>query len=160
MRWVLCYKSDGTPKARLVVLGYMAPNLTKVQSSAPTMARLSRNLLLATCANRKFRVQAGDVTAAFLQADQSLESEELVVWSPAELAVLYGASPSNPILPLRIKKAFYGLTHAPRKWYEAVCKTLAQQGWRKLDSDGCLFILLDGLGSCEALQEYTLMTSY
>eukprot|EP00438_Fugacium_kawagutii_P000255 Skav212300 [mRNA] locus=scaffold732:645059:648265:- [translate_table: standard] len=146
MRWVLTHKSDNTPKARLVVLGYQAHNVASVQASAPTMARLSRNLLLTVCANEKFKLRSGDVTSAFLQAAQSLEDEDLVVWAPAELATLYGADPQYPVKALKICRAFYGLVHAPRKWYDHVCSTLVAIGWKKLLSDGCLFTLHNSEG--------------
>ena len=93
MRWVLTTKSGGDAKARLVVLGYQQHNLAQVQAAAPTMSRTSRNILLMTCANKKFTLRAGDVTSAFLQASQSLEEENLVVWAPAELAVLFPETP-------------------------------------------------------------------
>ena len=143
MRWVLTTKADGTSKARLVILGFQQWNLVDVQASAPTLSRLSRNTLLAVCANQKFALRSGDVTSAFLQTEQSLENEELYVWPPPEVAVLFGADPNSPSLPLKVVKAFYGLAHAPRKWYEQVCTTLQQQGWRRLLSDGCVFVLMD-----------------
>ena len=142
MRWVMTVKNDKSAKARLVVLGYQAPNLTQVMASSPTMSRLGRYVLLTLCANYKFKLKSGDVTSAFLQASQSLEEENLFVWAPPELAVLYGASPQNPSKVLKVCKAFYGLVHAPRKWYEHVCMTLVSQGWTKLRSDGCIFVLL------------------
>ena len=143
MRWVLTTKSDGSAKARLVILGFQQPNLTEVQAAAPTMNRMSRNMLLMMCANSGFKIRSGDVTSAFLQTNKSLEDEELTVWATPELAVLYGAPPDRPRLPLRVSKAFYGLVHAPREWYDDVSKTLATGGWRKLTSDGCLFTLWD-----------------
>lgn len=142
MRWVLTTKANGAAKGRLVVFGCQAHSITSVSASAPTMARTSCNTLLMTCANRKFRVPAGDVTSAFLQAPQDLEGEELYVWAPSELAVLFGAPPSNPVMSLKIRKAFYGLVHAPRLWHDHVAKTLLQQGWQRLASDRCVFILL------------------
>ena len=75
MRWALTTRSDGTAKARLVVLGFQMANITEVQTSAPTMSRISRNLLLAICSNNGCRLKGGDVTAAFLQTDESLERE-------------------------------------------------------------------------------------
>ena len=84
------------------------------------------------------------MTAAFLQATQSLEDEDLFVWAPAELATLFGADPSNPVKALKIQRAFYGLVHAPRKWYDHVCATLLSHGWRRLTSDGCVFVLFHG----------------
>ena len=46
MRWVLTRKQDGMAKARLVVLGFMAHNLTEVQTTSPTMSKVGRNVLL------------------------------------------------------------------------------------------------------------------
>ena len=88
MRWVMTVKSDNSPKARLVVLGYQQHNLTSVQAAAPTMSRIGRNMLLTLCACLHFEIAAGDVSAAFLQATQSLEGQDLYVWAPSELAVL------------------------------------------------------------------------
>ena len=141
MRWVLTTKASGGAKARLVVLGYQAHNITTVESASPTMNRLSRNLLLTMSANLGFTIQAGDATSAFLQADQDMEGEELTVWAPAELATLFGAPPDNPILPLRVRRAFYGLVHAPRAWYNHLVMTLTRIGFEQLQSDKCLFIL-------------------
>ena len=144
MRWVLTTKTDDSAKARLVVLGYQAHNLTSVQTAAPTMSRISRNMLLTACANLKLKILSGDVTSAFLQASQSLDGDDLYVWAPAELAVLFGADPANPVLPLKIQRAFYGLVNAPRKWYDHLSSTLCSIGWKKLVSDGCIFILCSG----------------
>ena len=144
MRWVLATKSDNSSKARLVVLGFQAHNLTSVETAAPTMSRISRNMLLMACANLKLNIQSGDVTSAFLQASQSLDGDDLYVWAPAELAVLFGADPANPVLPLKIQRAFYGLVNAPRKWYDHLSSTLCSIGWRKLVSDGCIFVLCSG----------------
>ena len=83
--------------------------------------------------------------------DWDMNEEELYVWAPSELAVLYGANPSRPIMPLKVIKAFYGLSHAPRKWYEQVVKTLEQQGWTRLTADKCLFTLMQSnqlIGIC------------
>eukprot|EP00435_Cladocopium_sp_Y103_P023442 s1426_g5.t1 len=143
MRWVLTTKSDGSAKARLVVLGFQMGNITEVQTSAPTMARVSRNLLLAICSNNSFRLKGGDVTAAFLQTDESLDELEMNVWAPAELAVAFGAPPSNPVLPLRISKAFYGLVQAPRCWFNDISSKMKKQGWKGILADRCIFILND-----------------
>ena len=143
MGWVLTGKSDGTSKARLVALGFQMGHITEVETAAPTMSRVSRYLLLTLCANKGYRLKAGDVTAAFLQADASLESQEMTAWAPAELAVLFGAPPSNPIMPLRITKAFYGLVQAPRCWFMDISEKMKRQGWKSPLADRCFFILYD-----------------
>ena len=109
MRWVLTTKpmpEGAVAKARLVVLGFQQRNLTQVQAAAPTMSRVSRNMLLCMAASQGFKLRSGDVTSAFLQAKKSLEHEDLVVWAPPELAVLYGANPRDPVMPLKVVKAF------------------------------------------------------
>jgi hypothetical protein len=142
MRWVLTRKSSGDAKARLVVLGFQAHNITEVATSSPTMSKGGRNCLLAMSAAMKFIIKSGDVTSAFLQTDSSLESEELNVWAPAELSTAYGAAPGT-IIPLRVMQAFYGLVHAPRKWYERCVRTLKEHSWRQLQGDRCIFALYD-----------------
>ena len=141
MRWVLTTKNDGSTKARLVVLGFQMAGIGEVQTAAPTMARVSRNLLLTICANNRFKLRAGDVTATFLQTSESLEDLDLTVWAPAELAV--AANPENPVMPIRISKAFYGLFQSPRCWYNDVSSKMKSQGWKCILADRCLFVLYD-----------------
>ena len=143
MRWVLTVKSDGSAKARLVVLGFQMPDIEHMETASPTMARVSRSLLLAVVANNGFKLKAGDVTAAFLQTEESLEHLEMTVWAPSELAVLFGADPSNPIMPLRVSRAFYGLVQAPRCWFNDVSRRMLAQGWKTVLADRCLFVLYD-----------------
>jgi hypothetical protein len=136
MRWVLTRKASGDAKARLVVLGFQAHNLTEVETTAPTMCKGAKNALLALTAALKFTLKSGDVTSAFLQTDTSLEDEGLTVWAPPELARAFGAEPGDP-RALRVVQAFYGLAHAPRKWFERCQRTLLEHGWRQMKADRC-----------------------
>ena len=120
MRWVL------------LILNFQQHNLTEARALAPTMSRTSRN-----------RLKAGDVTTAFLQAGQSLGEEDLTVWAPAELAVLFGADPEHPVLPLRVAKAFYGLVHAPRLWHVHGRRPFCRRTGSPLLSDKCIYYLQD-----------------
>ena len=142
VRWVLTRKSSGTAKARLVVLGFQQPDLTTVQTAAPTLSRTGRYALLAAASNRGFKLESGDVTSAFLQTVESLEDEELFVWAPSELAALFGAESGDETV-LKLTKAFYGLVHAPRKWHESVVEALLLSGWTQTKVDRCLFCLYD-----------------
>ena len=142
MRWVLTRKSDGSAKARLVVLGFMAPNITEVESASPTMSKTSRNLVLAVASCMGFILQGGDVTSAFLQTGISLEDEMLDVWAPPELVAMFGAEDGEG-MALRVREAFYGLVHAPRKWFEKCVATLVRLGWKQLKGDRCVFILME-----------------
>ena len=142
MRWVLTRKSNGSAKARLVVLGFMAPNITEVESASPTMSKTSRNLVLAVASCMGFILKGGDVTSAFLQTGISLEDEMLDVWAPPELAAMFGAEDGEG-MALRVREAFYGLVHAPRKWFEKCVATLVRLGWKQLKGDRCVFILME-----------------
>ena len=151
MRWVLTTKSSGLAKARLVILGFQAPNITEVATASPTLSKMSKHMILAIAANLGYRIKSGDITSAFLQAKANLEGDELTVWAPAELAVLYGAPPDYPVLPLRVVRAFYGLVQSPRLWFEELQSTMLKQGWRQITADRCAFILLDKDGTLVGL---------
>jgi hypothetical protein len=140
MRWVLTFKGNGAAKARLVILGFQAHNICEVETSSPTMGKVGRNMLLALCAALNLKLQAGDVTSAFLQTDESLEGQDLYVWAPPELATFFGGDPRDP-RALKVLKAFYGLAHSPRKWWETVVAAMKRSGWKALLGDKCLFIL-------------------
>lgn len=151
MRWVLTTKSSGLAKARLLILGFQAPNITEVATASPTLSKMSKHMILAIAANLGYRIKSGDITSAFLQAKANLEGDELTVWAPAELAVLYGAPPDYPVLPLRVARAFYGLVQSPRLWFEELQSTMLKQGWRQITADRCAFILLDKDGTLVGL---------
>ena len=142
MRWVLTRKSDGSAKARLVVLGFMAPNLTEVATTSPTMSKVGRNMILTLSAAYGFKIKAGDVTSAFLQTGTSLEDEELNVLAPPELSAMLGAVPGDDRI-LRAREAFYGLAHAPRKWWERCVQTMVDGQWQQLLCDKCCFALFE-----------------
>ena len=128
MRWVLTWKTEGVAKARLVVLGFQAHNLTQVQTAAPTLSKLGRNMLLSMAALRKFKLESAYVSPAFLQAAESMEDKELYNEPPPEVAAAFGLDPKDKGDILKITKAFYGLAHAPRAWWLDVVETLKKHG--------------------------------
>ena len=142
MRWVMTWKGNQMAKARLVILGFMAHNLTQVETASPTMSKAGRHVILMTTSNLNLTLKSGDVTSAFLQSDADLEAEKLTVWGPPELSVMFGGSPHEP-KALRVRKAFYGLVHAPRAWFQSVVNALLSEGWTQLVSDKCVFVLLE-----------------
>ena len=117
MRWVLTWKytegGDRKAKARLVILGYQHPELTSVPTAAPTLGKVSRHLLLQTCALHKLRDHFGDVSSAFLQTSASEEHQELTIKAPPEVGYLYSDFEGKPARYVRLMKSFYGLTSAP-----------------------------------------------
>ena len=55
------------PTARLVVLGYLDPDLTEIPRDSPTLGRQSRMLLLQLIASKAWSLGSVDIRAAFLQ---------------------------------------------------------------------------------------------
>lgn len=77
-RWILTRKPlDPTdaktqgreykPKARLVTLGYLDPQLTEIPRDSPTLNKTSRMLLLQLVASHGWDLLSFDIKAAFLQ---------------------------------------------------------------------------------------------
>jgi len=144
MRWLLTWKlmADGTKgaKARLVVLGYQHPELTQLQTSAPTLSRLGRNMLLSAGVNLGLTLEAGDISSAFLQeGSDAVAQENICVRPPIELQELFKDKHGRASV-LRVMKAFYGLTEAPRLFWLDVVKKLTSRGWVQLTTDRCVFI--------------------
>jgi hypothetical protein len=80
-RWILTWKpldqtsmdvSNGPQrthkaKARIVVLGYMDPNIENIPRDSPTMSKTSRMMLLQILATHRWAMESFDIKAAFLQ---------------------------------------------------------------------------------------------
>ncbi|OLQ07002.1 putative ribosome biogenesis protein RLP24 [Symbiodinium microadriaticum] len=77
------------------------------------------------------------------KSDGRAKAENLLVFAPSELAAMFGGDPAEAGTVLKLTKAFYGLVHAPRVWYESVVSALKQYGWRQMTFDRCLFGLYD-----------------
>ncbi|CAE7799825.1 unnamed protein product [Symbiodinium sp. CCMP2592] len=97
----------------------------------------------AVVAKNRWILESADVASSFLQAMQDLEDENLFIQAPAELGAAFGGSGADDFTVLKLKRAFYGLCHAPRAWFETVAETLRKSGWRQLAFDKCMFVLLD-----------------
>ena len=140
MRWVLTWKrnEDGTPKgkARLVVLGFQDPHLGTENTSAPTLNRRSKQILLQTVVQREWKLKKGDVTAAFLQGRPLQKSKYAL--APAELAEAMNLPQGERVI--RLVKSVYGLTTAPLEWYSQVDKVLKELGGIQTAADPCVWV--------------------
>ena len=88
MRWVITRKSDDSLKARLVIQGFMDPQLGAKPTASPTVSRRGRQLFLTVAGSLGMKVFKGDAKTAFLQGsvgDQELHCEPI-----AELAQALG----------------------------------------------------------------------
>jgi hypothetical protein len=144
MRWVCTWKPEKTAtgeftgkdkaKARLVILGFQDPDLgsPNQETASPTPSRTSRQVFLTCCAHLKFWVESGDVSTAFLQG-RALESPKYTYGVPELCAAL--KVPPNTVL--RIMKGAYGLTTAPREWFETVKIELIKLGFLQSKTEPC-----------------------
>ena len=99
------------------------------------MSRQTRQLFLQAAANRRWTIQKGDITGAFLQGREY----------PGELFCI----PCDEILEsmnlpagtvTRLKRACYGLVDAPLEWYRTVAEFLESIGLTRLWSDACAWV--------------------
>ena len=145
MRWVLTWKTDPDEpggkrgKARLVVLGFQDPWLGREKTSAPTLTKRGKQLLLQLIVQKEWTLFKGDVTAAFLQGRPLTKSKYCL--APPELAQALGLPEGERVV--RLLKSVYGLTAAPLEWYEQVNKVLTELGFHRCHTDPTVWILLE-----------------
>lgn len=125
-RWVLTFKESGAAKARLVLMGFTDPDLLHMRADSPTVSRRGRMMFLQLCANEGWRCEKGDVIGAFLQGRDETEALRAVYTDPVpELREAMGMKDTEIA---QIVKAGYGLTCAPRRWWEQVKTDLKALG--------------------------------
>ncbi|CAE7362999.1 RE1, partial [Symbiodinium sp. CCMP2456] len=116
MRWILTWKlrEDGSrkAKARAVLLGYQDEAYEHRSTTSPVMTRQTRQLLLQLAAWKRWKVQKGDVTGAFLQSRQY--PDRLFCIPCPEICQALGI-PEGSVT--KVQKACYGLVDAPLEWY-------------------------------------------
>jgi len=126
-------------KARLVVLGFMGPNLDKLQRDSPTMSRLSRMMVLQLIASKAWTLFSFDIRTAFLQG-QPQKDRLLAIEPVPELSQALKLK-SNEIC--KLTKSAYGLVDAPFLWYQALRKKLLEIGFEESPFDPCVYLLRD-----------------
>ena len=140
MRWILTWKQkeDGTrkPKARAVLLGYQDESYEHRATTSPVMTRQTRQLLLQPSAWKRWRIQKGDVTGAFLQSRQY--PDDLYCIPCPEICSALGINPGSIT---KVRKACYGLVDAPLEWYRSVDTYFRELGFERLWSDSCCWAL-------------------
>ena len=152
MRWVLEYKinehtGDKKPKARLVVLGYMDPQYEHRPTTAPTMTKTSRHLVLQLTAWLGMDAHKADVTGAFTQ-NRPTQRDDMWVLPVPELAKAMGLPEKTAA---KLRKAVYGLVEAAIEWYLTVSEVMAEQGWTRMKMDPCVWVLYgDNHGHCSS----------
>ena len=119
-RWVMTYKSDGTPKARMVVQGCQE-NLRDVRGDAPTGSRDSMMLAIAFGSSSGWGLSQWDADSAYLQSEGLDRALLLRLPNPAPP----GHQPGDIVVATG---AIYGTKDAGRKWYLHLKKMLDSFG--------------------------------
>ena len=139
MRWLLTWKPQDNgsvkAKARAILLGYQDPNYEFRSTTAPVMTRQTRQLFLQAAANRRWRIQKGDITGAFLQG-REYPTELFCI--PCDEILESMNLPAGSVV--RLKRACYGLVDAPLEWYRTVSEFLESIGLTRLWSDACAWV--------------------
>ena len=119
-RWVLTYKGDGTPKARLVVQGCQE-NVRDVRGDAPTVSRDAMMMVLAFGSRKGWSLSQWDADSAYLQSEGLDKALLLRMPNPAPP----GHQPGDIVVATG---AIYGTKDAGRKWYLHLKKVMASFG--------------------------------
>ena len=159
MTWAYKTKRDGTKKSRLCVQGCsQVPGVDYDQTHSATLRPTSLRILAALAAKLGLKMRRWDFTSAFLQG--SLLEGETIFCSPAPGYEEYDEDGNSRLgadgLPkiLRIEKPVYGMAQAGRRWQRGLFEWLAQQGFRALEGDNCVYVKtrrLHGSGKEERL---------
>ncbi|CAE7563794.1 TY5A [Symbiodinium sp. CCMP2592] len=162
MRWLLTWKPlTETPskddktvrkgglhkaKARVILIGYKHPDLEKrnprtgarlLQTASPTMSRLGRNLLFQGAALDGHTLECADAKSAFLQADADIGTKRLFTKGVPEVARALGIQPG---MAMEVVGAFYGLTNAPRVFWQDTDNKVTKIGGRRNRVDKCIWV--------------------
>lgn len=148
-RWIHTWKPIEDPKeqqrlgktrkakSRLVVLGYMDPQLETIPRDSPTLNRSSRMLVLQLISSMCWTLMSFDVKAAFLQG-KTQEGRVIGLEPPPELAQALKLKAGDVC---RLEKSAYGLIDAPYLWYKELDSTLRELSFIPSPFDPCVYVL-------------------
>ncbi len=148
-RWILTWKpvDEGEPtqplgkkqknKARLVILGYLDPQLEQLPRDSPTLGKNSKMLLLQMISSRGWTLRSFDIKAAFLQGKP--QQGRILGVEPVPELIQALQLQTNEIC--KLEKGAYGLVDAPFLWYTAILEELLRLGFTQSPFDPCVFVL-------------------
>ena len=147
-RWILTWKpidasdvkdnsKSHKAKARLVVLGYLDPELEQLPRDSPTLGRHSKMLLLQLIASNGWTLKSFDVKAAFLQGKP--QQGRILGLEPVPEMRTELQMKSSEVL--KLEKGAYGLVDAPYLWFTAILEELQRLQFEQSPFDPCVFIL-------------------
>ena len=149
-RWILTWKpldqedqakikKTHKAKARLVILGYLDPNIDQLPRDSPTLGRHSKMLMLQLIASMNWELQSFDIKAAFLQGKP--QTDRVLGMEPTIEMIEALQMKTNEVC--KLEKGAYGLIDAPYMWYKAILEELTRLGFEQSPFDPCVFLLRD-----------------
>ena len=135
---------DEVVKARWTARGDKDPDLFSLiregKTQSPTISTNGRYIVLQTIASCQFVMQLGDVTGAFLEADEiERSSGQLFMSAPRDVPW----PDYDPEQLFEIIKPLYGLNDSPQKWFGKFQRTVTKFKWRQSKLDPCVYMLWD-----------------
>lgn len=139
-KWVYRIKRDENGeiqryKARLVAVGAsQVQGIDYHETYSPVVKLTSLRLLLALANEENMAIRQLDVKTAYLHG---VLEEEVFMEQP----------PSGNIKPdkvCKLQKSIYGLKQSGRTWYQTLDNTLKDLGYKRLETDRCVYILQNG----------------
>ena len=128
-------------KARWTARGDLDPDVFHLvregKTQAPTISSNGRFTVLQTIASKKYRMQLGDVTGAFLETDTFRREQKLFLRAPRKVKL-----PGYEDVELfEVVRPLYGLNDSPQQWFIKFKDTVKRQGWVQSKMDHCVFML-------------------
>ena len=139
-------------KARLVAGGHMQDKSLYDDLSSPTVNLASVFMVACVAARDGEYVMAVDVTGAYLNAKVKDEVLMRLNKPIADLLVRLDSKyeeyrNDDGSMVVKLNRALYGLVQSAKLWYEHLSGTLERNGYRKLESDECVFVKTDENGN-------------
>lgn len=123
-------------KCRHVMQGFSEPSVLDMDTTTPQVTRDAVVFIAQILASMKWIPGFLDYTQAFHSGDAI--SRELYATQPKE-----GIPGADARQLIQLLKHCYGLTDAPHKWYEHICRYLKSHGYQQSRLDSCVFFLFD-----------------
>ena len=149
-RWILTWKpidpedipdksqvQKSKAKARLVILGYLDPQLENLPRDSPTLGRNAKMLSLQLIASMGWTLRSFDIKAAFLQG--KTQGDRILAIEP--VPELIQALQLSTTEVCKLEKGAYGLVDAPFLWYQAINEELLKLGFTQSPFDPCQYVL-------------------
>lgn len=131
VKWVFGIKKDGRHKARLVVIGCRdTEKYTPADKATPTPSSDTIRWLLAHVSYSKINLIQLDITTAFLHAD--IDRLKYISIPP-------GVQGNKKNQVCKLNRALYGLTTAPKCWYQTFDTKLRSYGFERSIREPCLY---------------------